>query len=647
MQRNACPGRERSAWPRLWRPFPRISRASLAWLLALWLALVGALPIGAQAPEPTGGPQTDVASYSIQVSLDATSKQLRGTERLTYHNPSRDSLNEVWLRLYLNAFRSPDTRWMREAGGEHRGFSADSPGWIKLERLVLVETGTALPLPGNDGDTEETIVRLPLPAPLAPGQTLALDIAWTAQLPKVFARTGYADDFVMAGQWYPKLAVYDRGAWDSEPWHAASEFFADFGNYDLAVTVPDNYVTGASGVRQGEAANADGSKTVRYYAERVTDVAWTAWPSFVVYSREVEAAGVRTQLELLLPPGEQGQAERHLAAAGAALDAYGGWYGAYPWPKLTVVVPPPEASGAGGMEYPTLVTTGTNGFTAGLPALDQGIHGLEVVTVHEIAHQWFPMQVQSNEAREAWLDEGFADYLTTRVLARMFGADRSLLDLPGLRLSYLSQQRAQVESLAVAREPLATPSWQFASFNAYAATVYSKGTLALSSLEGLLGDERFTAALRHYVSLWRWRHPTSADLLEVLSQDTEVPLAWFFADFVFGKATVEFGVANVDAEQAVVARLGESRYPVDVRLTFADGTSRTQRWDGATERLALEGGGRAIAAVAVDPDERLALEMNRLDNARVLNPDPAPTLALSARWLALVQQLLQLLGQVG
>ena len=442
--------------------------------------------------------------------------------------------------------------------------------------------------------------------------------------------------------------MYDRGHWDTEPWHANSEFFADFGNYNLALTVPDGYVTGASGVRESQTANDDGSVTVKYRAERVTDVAWTAWPAFLVFQRQVQAAGQQTQLEVLLPPGEANNAERHIAAAAAALDNYGTWYGAYPWPKLTVVVPPPGAGGAGGMEYPTLVTTGTNG-ADGLETfgLDRGFHNLEVVTVHEIGHQWFPMQVQTNEAREAWLDEGFADYLTTRVLGRLYGDDRSYADLPGVQIGYAELMRSQMGLPGTAREPLATPSWQFETMTAYASTVYGKGSMALLSLQGLFGDARFTKALHDYADSWRWRHPTSADLQAALAASTGQSLDWFFQGFVFGTQIVDYRVAGVSPATASVERAGEVAFPVSVRLFFADGTSLTQGWDGQSERVELDGGGKAIVGVAVDPDEWIALEVDRFDNAVQLSPPPAPSLTLADRWLDFAQLLLQLLGQVG
>ncbi|MHB1131186.1 MAG: M1 family metallopeptidase [Chloroflexota bacterium] len=625
---------------------PRPLIVLLGAILALAAIQVGATPAAVQTDGAASAAQQDVASYQIEVSLDPTTKQLRGQERITYRNPSSDTLTELWLRLYLNAFRSADTAWMRESGSGHRGFDAETVGWIRLERLALAD-GTELALPSG-GDSADTIVRLPLTAPLGEGESLVLDVTWTAQLPRVFARTGYADDFFMVGQWYPKLAVYERGRWDTEPWHANAEFFADFGDYDLAVTVPSGFVTGASGVRQGETQNSDGTKTTRYRAERVTDVAWTAWPRFQVANRALDAAGQRTDVELLLPPEEQANAERHWRAIGAALDAFGTWFGPYPWPKLTVVVPPAEAGGAGGMEYPTLVTTGGTGVEGlSLPFVDDRFNWLEIVTIHEIAHEWFPMQIQSNEATEAWLDEGFADYMTIRLLSRLYGQNRSLADLPLGGISYLTLHRSQVGLLATAQEPLTTASWRFADSTEYASTVYSKGSLTLLTLENVLGEELFTRALRAYADRWRWRHPTTTDLEAALIEVAGPQVEDFFADVVYGRESIEYRIASLQGDTATVERLGGAAVPVEVVTTFGDGSSSSQVWDGREGRLTITGNGKTIAEVAVDPRQLLALEGYRLDNFRSTGPDAATTTALGGRWLGLLQALLQLLGQVG
>jgi hypothetical protein len=246
--------------------------------------------------------QTDIASYDIEARLDPATHRIVGAATIVYRNPSPDTLGELWFKLYLNAFRSPDTLWMRESGtGRRQGFPAEDAGWVRLERLALADTGEDLLPTGAAG--AETVLRVALPRPLGPGETLRLVVGWTGQLPRIVARTGYVDDFVMAGQWYPKLAVYDRGAWDSEPWHANAEFFADFGTYNLTLTVPRAYVTAASGVRGETTENADGTTTARYRAERVSDIAWTAWPGYRTATRSVEAAGQRVELELLTPAG--------------------------------------------------------------------------------------------------------------------------------------------------------------------------------------------------------------------------------------------------------------------------------------------------------------------------------------------------------
>lgn len=610
--------------------------------LLLGAALATSRPALAQT-QPTGVPPTEVASYRIEARLEPAARQISGVEEITYRNPSSETLREVWLHLYLNAFRSADTVWMREAGQEHRGavFDPAHPGWIRLEALWLAGSGAPLPVPAGS-EAEATIIRVPLPEPLPSGGMLALGARWTAQLPRIFARTGFAGDFFMLGQWYPKLAVFDRGQWDSEPWHANAEFFHDFGSYELAVTVPASYATGASGVRVAETLNPDGTKTVRYRAAPVTDVAWTAWPDFAVVDRTVEAAGATVELELLLPPSELPAAERHLAAAQLALDRYGRWFGPYPWPKLTIVVPPPGADAAGGMEYPQLVTTTR---APDLPlGLASGLHLLEIVTAHEIAHQWFPMQVQSNEAREAWLDEGLAEYASTRLLRERYGEGRTLLDLPFGRLGLDAIHRASFLMHAT-REPLAQPSWRLTPA-AYAATVYAKGSLVLLTLERTLGSERFTRALRGYVDRWRWGHPTSADLQAALEAATGQPLDEFFRAFVEGSAVVDYRIGELRSGRISIERRGEASIPVQIRLTFADGSHRTESWDGRASQLTLAVGD-GLAAVEVDPEARVALELDRLDNTRVLAPSWEGPLALASRWLSLVQLLLQLLGQIG
>ncbi len=610
----------------------------LLWLVAA-LFVVSASPALAQQVR---GSTENVVNYDIRVTLNPDDKTLSGTERITYLNNSSDDLNELWFRLYLNAFRSADTQWMLEAGPEHRGFAPGEPGWIRIESMTLA-SGEALAVPA--ADYADTVFRLPLTAPVVAGGKLELDVKWTAQLPRVFARTGFSDDFFMAGQWYPKLAAYNNGEWDSEPWRANAEFFANFGDYLLEIDVPSNYVVGASGVRMAEQEQA-GRRLHSFAADRVTDVAWTAWPGFQRHTVAVNVAGEQREIEFLLPAAELPALDRHVYAASSALDLYSQWYGVYPWPKLTVVVPPAGAGGAAGMEYPTLVTTGDS-VTTGAPTVDSGLRMLEMVTVHEIAHEWFPMQVQSNEAAEAWLDEGFAEYMTIRVLGEMFGPGNSVLEVGPLRLGYEAQQRISVAGTRVADSPLTLPAWQYGDFNSYAGAVYAKGSLTLLTLQNLYGDEAFTAALRAYADEWRFRHPITSDLQASLEKALDADLTGFFDQFVDGHATIDFAITEINSKRAVVERSGDGIVPVEILVEYSDGSSATQVWDASSPQLELNAKGKFIAAVKVDPRQLLALEVDRLDNYRTVAPDNSAASSISARVLWFFQMLLQFLGQIG
>jgi hypothetical protein len=613
-------------------------------------ASLAALSRGAPA-SASGDPMAarqDVASYALAARWDPATNQIHGSGTITYLNPSANTLNELWLKLYLNAFRDGSTLWMREAGSNPRslGFDPSQPGWITLEALQLADTGEDI-LPSAAATTTDTVLRVPLPAArtIEPGERVHIQMQWTSQLPRVFARTGVAGTYVMAGQWYPKLAVYDRGQWDSEPWHANSEFFADFGDYSLDLTVPDTYVTGASGERRGSEQNPDGTATTHYRAESVSDVAWTAWPDYRLLSRVVEAAGESVELELLTPRSLDSAAEaRYFQAAQVALDEYGDWFGAYPWPKLTLVVPPAEAAGAGGMEYPTLVTLD---LPTGLPfGAADGIRLPEIVTLHEIAHQWVPMQVATDEGREAWLDEGFADYATVRALRTMYDPSATMVDLGPIQLSYEVIHRAQYVLIG-AHQPLDQASWLYPNSATYGSAVYSKGMLTLQTLERLFGEDRFLIAFRGFFDRWRWRHPTAPDLQRALEDGTGEGLDWFFQPLVYGTSVPEYTATAADANGATVARRGDMVFPVDISLRYADGRVERQHWSGADNQLQMTATDGRLVEVDVDPDQVLRVQPDLLDDGRSVGPQTEALAALGARLLAVLQMLVLAAGTLG
>src|SRR4029453_16635761 len=216
----------------------------------------------------------------------------------------------------------------------------------------------------DDGNAQDrTVAEVLLPRPVGPGETISVAIDFLSRLPKISVRTGYRDDFFFVVQWFPKIGVFEENGWNCHQYHATSEFFADFGNYDVSIDVPARYrgKVGATGRRVETRETSSGRILYRFQQDGVHDFAWTADPNFVVLEDIFREPGVGDAKLILLLQAEHGsQAERHFRAAKAALSGYGRILGSYPYPTLTIVDPPWNARGAGGMEYPTLIRGGTS-----------------------------------------------------------------------------------------------------------------------------------------------------------------------------------------------------------------------------------------------------------------------------------------------
>ena len=658
---------------------------SLALLSAVLFVALGSVAAGPVAPvqatSQQAAPRPTISAeplsdrrvhYEISATLDVETRTVGGTARVVWRNPDRVPVSELQFHFYLNAFAGPETTFMTESGGRHRGFEAGSSdpwGGIDITSMSLFRGDAAqsdlLPAlefirPDDGNPNDFTVARVVLPEPVAPGDSAVVDVAFTSRLPEIVARTGWLPGpsgrpFFMVAQWFPKLGVYeipgqryvpadaDRGAWSTHQFHANSEFYADFGTYDARLTVPADHVVGATGLLvSGDAdGSAGATKTLRYRAEDVHDFAWTASPEFLVHEDTWEHVRIR----LLLMPTHADQAERHLEATRISLASLDERLGTYPWTTLTVV---DGLGGANGMEYPTLITAGT---FYGLPSW---FRPLELVIVHEFGHQYFQGMLASNEAEEAWLDEGMNSYIETKVMDAAW-PEGSVVDVAGIRISGRDFHRISYTKNDPSRGALQTKSWEY-RFGDFGKASYSKPATVMHSLEGYLGAERMDAFLKAYVAEWRFRHPTARDLQDVAERVADENLDWFFDQYVHGTAVLDYRVDGFsssrieDSLHVATVRLHRARdgtFPVTVRVRFADGTVKDQTWRGDTawQNLTFRGPAKAVE-VYIDPDNAVPLDVNRLNNRRVAfserNNDFAQRGAL--RLTAFLQRLMFLLG---
>ena len=330
------------------------------------------------------------------------------------------------------------------------------------------------------------------------------------------------------------------------------------------MTVPTRFIVGATGVRTATQAHADGTTTYTYEQADVHDFAWTASPRFVEITRRFEAAREVTaadyaaaaarldrpidqlrlgdvEVRLLMQPEHRPQAERYLAAAMRAIEAFGLAYGPYPYRTLTIVDPPEEAIGTGGMEYPTFFTAGTSALLNTWP-FDR-IREPEDVVVHEFGHQYFQGLVASNEFEEPWLDEGITTWASAQVMDGLFGPDRSLLVFAGVRAGEIDQLRAGLDRRHGA-EMIRQPAWTYD--DGYPFNAYFRPALVLRTLEGLLGERTVARIMRTYAERWRFGHPSSDDLYAVASEVAGRDLTPFFRQTIESPVVVDYQLGGVE-----------------------------------------------------------------------------------------------------
>jgi peptidase M1-like protein len=654
---------------------------------ARFLTIAFALAASPATADPLPAHADKVVDYAISVRLDDEKKELSGSERVVWRNPSSEPVGDLCFHLYLNGFRDRQSTFYRESGGHLRDDSAapDGWGWIDVTALALADgrdllKGLVFEHPDDDNEKDRTVARIQLPEPVPPGGEVALDIDFHDHLPKVYARTGYDGEFFAVAQWFPKLAVYEpagmrgrgSGAWNCHQFHAHSEFYADFGNYKVEITAPSRFRIGATGVRMSERHDADGTSTYVYEQSDIHDFAWAADPDFVeirdrfVAEREVtpaEYAEAARRLDrtldevklgdidilLYLQPDHLAQRERHLRALKLAIKSFGLWYGRYPYPFITVI--DPEASGASGVEYPTLIFNGTEVLWQHWPF--EGVREPEITLVHEFAHQYWYGLVANNEFEEAWLDEGFATYSEDQAMDAGWGG---MVELLGLRIGGVEAERLRNDSTRTL-DPPRRFAWQY-SPGQYGFYSYSRPALVLHTLRGVVGDETMARILRTYHERWRFRHPRGEDFYDVASEVAGRDLRGFFDQTMERKGVFDPAVARLSSEREEgkgssstyrsvidLKQRGEISLPVEVELAFDGAAPERRTWEGERRwvRWELERPGRLLW-VKIDPDQKLALDVDRLNNARRLDPDRRATAKTSATALFWLQQLFGLLG---
>jgi hypothetical protein len=603
----------------------------------------------------------------MDAKYNAKAHSLDASETLTYHNLTGQPLDTFPFHLYLNAFQ-PISTWVREGkreatrGQDFEKWDPKSFGAEEIKSFEVVGQGDftnqlQFVHPDDDNNDDRTVMQVHLPKPIPPDGYVQFKIKFHDQFPETLERTGWNRDFVLGGQWFPKVGVWWHGAWNCHQFHAYTEFFADFGVYDVKLTVPQYEVVGASGIEVGSVNNPDGTKTVAYHGDDIHDFAWTASPHYLIYNDTFQSSMGTVKLRIMMQPAHWGQAERHALIAKQTMERFDRWYGPYPYKTLTIVDPEP-GSQAFGMEYPTFITAGSSWL------MPQGVLLPEGVVEHEFGHQYWYGMVATNEFEDAWMDEGINQYTEAKVMDSIFGPSTSTINLWGITAGEENQDRLFYESVA-ALDPIAKNGWQYADNNSYGGITYGKTALILLTLENVIGEDTMRQAMHTYFLRYRFTHPSKEDFLKTIEEVSGKDLRWYFNQAIYGTQVLDFEVLKISSvpvewyKEDLQEKPGVTEYmdnvwihrkedfviPVDVEIKFDNGDKVREHWDGQDRwvRYAYQKKAK-IESVEVDPDHKIYFDRNNFNNSRTEETNSAPARKLANYWMCMSQFFAQMLA---
>jgi aminopeptidase N len=370
----------------------------------------------------------------------------------------------------------------------------------------------------------------------------------------------------------------------------------------------------ATGFPTKPSSISDGFKHYHFYAEDVHDFAWAASPDFIYMEEPFSTDHIPgVQIKLYLDPAHRELKQRYMTAAKKSLAAYSEWFGPYPYSTLSIVVPPPGGNGAGGMEYPTLITAWDA--SEAIPGYE-----LERVVVHEIGHQFWYGLVASNEFEEAWLDEGFTSYAEDLVMAHIYDVQPNHLIEAALMTDPAS---------------LNTYSWLFRDHTHYAENVYTRAKLVLLGIERTIGQAQMKKVLQVYYQRWVFKHPSAQDFKAVLEEVTARDWSSYFEQFIEGGQMTDYAIKRIQVQthevqgqteyisKVLVSKKDGFHLEVPIRFQFTDGTFVDQLWPGQEDQVQFTLRHTApVEWAVIDPAFTLVLENNHLNNFLRTETDP-------------------------
>ena len=604
------------------------------------------LPVGNEYRTGGGSPGPKYwqqrADYDLHGTLDTATKSVRGEMTLRYMNNSPDTLRFVWFQVEQNAFQNGSLN-SYVFPAESRFGARNFEGGDFIDHFNQISGGKAAKGPGVALKTrvEGTVMKVDLATPLPPGQSTTFDVAWHFNIPEHGAdRMGRDGSLFELAQWYPRLCVYDdlRG-WNTEPYLGQGEFYLEYGDINLSVTVPVGYIVAATGTLQNaaevltpaeisrlaQAAKSDtpvhiitqdelksgaarpkktGMLTWRFSARNVRDAVWAASPDYMW-----DASGWQGHMAYgyYRPSAIEPWKDAADMSRMSIMEYSDRWF-QYPYPQISAVEGP-----ISGMEYPMLAMEDKN----------PDKYALYNVITHEIGHMWYPMIVGSNERMHMWQDEGFNTFINYFSEARRFPEKGTYAQRVANDRNVVEQYMQHNVDVPLEMQPDRIEP-QLLGENAYVKTAVGLAQLR----DEILGPAAFDDAFREYTRRWAFKHPSPADFFKTMENVSGKRLDWFFREWFLENPHFDVAIDTVaqkqigDIDSVGVRFRNHARgvLPIRVRFTFTDNTTEDFNYPAevwSTNELVYDRvygfKGKKIAKVELDPEKRI-VDTDRSNN---------------------------------
>jgi len=509
----------------------------------------------------------------LHVTLDDRNHFLSGTEEMEYVNHSPDTLLLLYFHLWPNAYRDNTTalakQFLDQGNNNFLKSKIDDRGYIDSLHFRIDGKEAVFSLLADTPD----VGFLNLNAPLLPGQRIVITTPFRVKIPSAsISRLGHHLQAYYITQWFPKPAVYDAHGWNYFPYLNEGEFYSEWGSYEVYITLPSNYVVGATGVLKDSSEvkwmserakdtlwmstpsgdlsippSSSASKTIHFSAENVHDFAWFADKRYHVAKSEVLLpSGKKVDTWALFTNNQPDYWKHALNYVNASVSNFSKWFGEYAWPQVTAV----DGMAAEGrdMEYPMVTILGES----------QDLFTYEITVAHEVGHFWFYGLLGSNERRVAWMDEGLANYSETRYVKNKYPPADTIQDnqlgyLGVFDLFYRSMKfnHRQAQSFLYRSgaslnndQPPDLPAGDYSQFS-YLTGVYYKPSVGFDYLQTMMGDTLFNRCMHRYYDEWKFRHPQPADMQRSFEAESGQDLFWFFNQWLSTNQKADYKICRV------------------------------------------------------------------------------------------------------